>query len=94
MKKSRFFLGASAFLLAISGALATKASLKNIKHIAGYTGAGGACHILGDLSYTTRQHNGSTVARTALGTRTLYTAIRIGAFTLCGGKVLYTNPQN
>ena len=93
MKKSQIFLGASAFLLAISGALATKASLKNIKHIAGFT-SGGVCVRLGNLPYTTIQHNNASVARTASATKTLYTVTGVqGTSTVCG-KVLYTNPQN
>ena len=93
MKKSQIFLGGSAFLLAIAGALATKASHKAITHLAGWTSSNGAvCHRLVAMHLTTVQNIGVT-ARTTAGNKTLYTATGAVGSTVCGKK-LYTNPQN
>jgi|GEM_PF-2509750 len=94
MKKSQIFLGASAFLLAISGALATKASLKNVTHLVGWTSSSGAvCHKINNQLLTTIKHGLARTARTVGGIKTLYTAQVVGSQTVCGKK-LYTNPQN
>jgi hypothetical protein len=90
MKKSQIFLGASAFLLAIAGALATKASFKNISHLAGYT-ISGRCHQLGNRVLTTVAQGNK--AHTSLNVKTLYTAQVISGVTKCG-KILYTQPVN
>ena len=92
MKKSQIFLGALSIVLAIAGALATRASHNNIKHLACYT-LRGVGHCIALVPFTTIQHNGSTIARTANGTLTLYTCQRVGGISICG-KPLYTNPQN
>jgi len=96
MKKSQIFLGVSAFLLAISGALATKASHRTDTHLAGFT-ISGACQRFGSvaLNYTTLRHNNAKKAHTSAGlsAKTLYTVGGSVGNTSCG-VVLYTNPQN
>jgi len=88
MKKSQIFLGGSAFLLAISGALATKASHKNVLHLVGYTVLG-ACHRIGNALLTTVKHNGANTALTSAGNKTVYTVTGAANNTVCGKK-LYT----
>jgi len=92
MKKSQTFLGTSAFALAIAGALATKAGLKNVTHIACYT-IGGVSHRTGPMLFTTVKHGLAKTVRTARGIKTLYTASGPVGATVCGKK-LYTNPWN
>jgi len=94
MKKSQIFFGTSAFVLAIAGALVTKASRKNVTHLAGWTSFFGAfCHRVGDMLFTTIKHGLAKTVRTAANVKTLYTATGAVGHTSCGKK-LYTNPQN
>jgi len=74
--------------LAIAGALATKASHKNIPHLVGYTVIG-SCHRFGFELYTTVKHNGARTALTSGGDKTFYTVTGAPNNTICGKK-LYT----
>ena len=94
MKKSQIFLGTTAFALAITGGLATKASRKSITHLVGWTSSNGVnCHRLSIMHLTTVKNDQSITVRTTANTKTLYTATGPVGATVCH-KPLYSNPQN
>lgn len=74
-------------MLAIVGVLGTKANRKGITHLVGWTTSSGAvCHRLGSILVTTVKHLNSRTARTAGGSKTLYTAMGPVGATVCGKK--------
>ena len=99
MKKSQIFLGASAFILAIAGAMATKASHRSITYTYGtkYGSNNVNCHKLTNTPLlTTIQTPGLNLkAHTSISNfKTLYTAVTdVNGITHCG-RILYTQGKN
>ena len=91
MKKSQIFLGTSAFVLALVGAVASRASRKLPIFTAATKG------VQGNLCSNKQQIQGTTInsggqlnkAHTANGGHTFYTARKLNGATVCG-KTLYT----
>ncbi len=92
MKKSQIFLGTSAFVLALAGALASKASHRLPVLTAGTKGSmGNGCASKQVVAATTVNHGGVRKHQhTAAGVQTLYTAHTNAQNVLTCGKTLYT----
>ena len=94
MKKPQTFLGASAFILAIAGAMATKASHRGVCITYGTKFFNDMrCHLKGCAAiYTTIYSPGvNNRAHTAIwNVKTLYTAVSNGVGNTHCGKTLYT----
>ena len=92
MKRSQIILGGSAFILAIAGAFASKANRSTLNAY-GITISGVCQKHLPTARLTL--NTADPVAKTSLGTKTLYTVHRtaLNTRTVCA-KVWHINPNN
>ena len=93
MTKSQIFLGASAFVLALAGAFASKASYRLQTITVATKGAmGDKCLNIQQIQATTINSGNLNKARTVNGGRTFVTVRRVNDALVCG-KTVYTKPE-
>jgi hypothetical protein len=92
MKKSQIFLGASAFVLAIAGAFASKASHRDIKHTI-CTKQTANSHCGAKIAFTTVQASGHLQATVGTDHALVYSCVSTGPVlkTKCG-RALFSRP--